>query len=140
MIYTSGSTGRPKGAMLTHRNVCNCMRWVADTYGFGPGERIFQKTPFSFDLSVPEFFAPLIAGAAIVMARPGMHADSDYLATTMAEQGITFTHFVPSMLAIFLEEKNLPERCRTLRRICCNGEPLPCNSTISTARPKRPCR
>ncbi len=125
VIYTSGSTGRPKGAMLTHRNVCNCMRWVADTYGFGPGERIFQKTPFSFDLSVPEFFAPLIAGAAIVMARPGMHADSDYLADTIAEQGITFTHFVPSMLAIFLEEKNLPERCRTLRWVCCNGEALP---------------
>ncbi len=125
VIYTSGSTGRPKGAMLTHRNVCNCMRWVADTYGFGPGERIFQKTPFSFDLSVPEFFAPLIAGAAIVMARPGLHADSDYLARTIAEQGVTFTHFVPSMLAVFLEEKNLPARCRTLRWVCCNGEPLP---------------
>ncbi len=125
VIYTSGSTGRPKGALLTHRNVVNCMRWVAETYEFGPGERIFQKTPFSFDLSVPEFFAPLIAGAAIVMARPGMHGDGDYLANVIAEQGITFTHFVPSMLALFLEEKNLPARCQTLRWVCCNGEPLP---------------
>ena len=125
VIYTSGSTGRPKGALLTHRNVVNCMRWVVDTYGFGPGERVFQKTPFSFDLSVPEFFAPLISGAAVVMARPGSHGNGDYLANVIAEQGVTFTHFVPSMLALFLEEKNLPARCRTLRWVCCNGEPLP---------------
>ena len=125
VIYTSGSTGQPKGALLTHRNVVNCMRWVAETYGFGPGERIFQKTPFSFDLSVPEFFAPLIAGAAMIMARPGSHGDGDYLTNVIAEQGVTFTHFVPSLLALFLEEKNLPARCQTLRWVCCNGEPLP---------------
>ena len=125
VIYTSGSTGRPKGALLTHRNVANCMRWVAETYEFGPGERIFQKTPFAFDLSVPEFYAPLMAGAAIVMARPGGHGDSDYLANFIADQKITFTHFVPSMLALFLEENNLPQRCQTLRWVCCNGEALP---------------
>ena len=98
---------------------------MGDTYGFGPGERVLQKTPFSFDLSVPEFFAPLLAGAAIVMARPGMAGDGDYQARLIEEQRITFAHFVPSLLAVFLEEKNLPERCKTLRWVCCNGEPLP---------------
>ena len=68
------------------------------------GDRVLQKTPFSFDVSVWEFFWPLMTGATLVMARPGGHRDPAYLCRVIAEQEITTLHFVPSMLQAFIEE------------------------------------
>ncbi|HYO51945.1 non-ribosomal peptide synthetase, partial [Archangium sp.] len=126
VIYTSGSTGRPKGAMNIHSAVCNRLLWMLEVYGIGPGERFLQKTPFGFDVSVWEFFSPLLTGARLVVARPGGHQDSTYLVKLIKEQRITTVHFVPSMLGVFLEEPGL-EACTSLERIVCSGEALPAN-------------
>ena len=123
VIYTSGSTGVPKGAMNTHRGICNRLLSMQDTYRLTDGDRILQKTPFSFDVSVREFFWPLLAGARLVVARPGGHKDSNYLVKTIQEQQITTLLFVPSMLQAFLDEKDV-ERCRSLKRVFCGGEAL----------------
>lgn len=123
VIYTSGSTGRPKGAMLTHRGVCNRLLWMQETYCLTPEDRVLQKTPFSFDVSVWEFFWPLLTGANLVIARPEGHRDSAYLVEIIQEQQITTLHFVPSMLAIFLEERDLAG-CTSLQRVICSGEAL----------------
>ncbi len=124
VIYTSGSTGRPKGVMNEHRGICNRLFWMQDAYRLGADDRVLQKTPFSFDVSVWEFFWPLQVGAALVLARPGGHRDASYLHQTIREQGITTLHFVPSMLQVFLEEPGL-EDCRSLRRVIASGEALP---------------
>jgi amino acid adenylation domain-containing protein/non-ribosomal peptide synthase protein (TIGR01720 family) len=124
VIYTSGSTGQPKGAMNTHRGLCNRLRWMQQAYHLTPADRVLQKTPFSFDVSVWEFFWPLMTGARLVMARPGGHQDSAYLVQLVAAQQITTLHFVPSMLGLFLEEPRL-ETCASLRRVLCSGEALP---------------
>ncbi|HEY9421467.1 MAG TPA: amino acid adenylation domain-containing protein, partial [Thermoanaerobaculia bacterium] len=124
VIYTSGSTGRPKGVVVPHRGVCNRLIWMQEAYGLTPEDRVLQKTPFSFDVSVWEFFWPLMFGARLVMARPGGHRDGAYLADTIAARRITTLHFVPSMLQVFLEEPGL-ERCRGLKRVICSGEALP---------------
>ena len=79
MIFTSGSTGRPKGAMNEHRGICNRLLWMQEEYGLTADDRILQKTPFSFDVSVWEFFWPLLTGARLVIARPEGHRDSAYL-------------------------------------------------------------
>ncbi len=123
-IYTSGSTGRPKGAMLPHSGICNRLLWMQDAYGLTPEDRVLQKTPFSFDVSVWEFFWPLIAGAQLVMARPGGHQDPFYLVSVIARERITTLHFVPSMLQIFLEQSGLGA-CDRVRRVICSGEALP---------------
>ena len=125
VIYTSGSTGQPKGAINTHAAVRNRLLWGQETYRLTPADRVLQKTPFSFDVSVWEFFWPLLNGACLVLARPGGHQDSAYLAGLIAERRITVTHFVPSMLQLFLEEKELATRCASLRRVICSGEALP---------------
>ncbi len=124
VIYTSGSTGTPKGAMNTHRAISNRLLWMQDQYQLDGSDRVLQKTPMSFDVSVWEFFWPLLNGACLVMARPGGHQDSSYLVKVIAEQRITTLHFVPTMLRIFLNEPDL-ERCRSLRRVICSGEALP---------------
>ncbi|HVF62225.1 MAG TPA: amino acid adenylation domain-containing protein [Thermoanaerobaculia bacterium] len=123
MIYTSGSTGRPKGAVNSHRAIVNRLVWMQEAFGLGPEDRVLQKTPFSFDVSVWEFFWPLLVGARLVVARPGGHQDARYLARLIQEEGITTLHFVPSMLQVFLEEPQAVG-CRGLKRVVCSGEAL----------------
>jgi len=123
VIYTSGSTGRPKGAMNAHRGIVNRIRWMQEAYGLGADDRVLQKTPFSFDVSVWEFFWPLAAGALLVMARPEGHRDPEYLNDVIAAEKVTTLHFVPSMLRAFLAAE-ARGRCRCLRRVIASGEEL----------------
>jgi amino acid adenylation domain-containing protein len=122
-IYTSGSTGRPKGVMNTHRGVVNYLRWRQETYHLEPWDRVVQKTPFSFDVSVWELFLPVITGSCLIMARPGGHQDPTYLRELVSEQQVTMMHFVPAMLHAFLQESNL-WACYSLRKVMCSGEAL----------------
>jgi amino acid adenylation domain-containing protein len=124
VIYTSGSTGQPKGAMISHRAIANRIFWMQEAFGLTPDDRVLQKTPFSFDVSVWEFFWPLLFGAQLVIAEPGGHRDTGYLARTIVEDGITTIHFVPSMLQLFLEDPRAGA-CTSLRRVICSGEALP---------------
>lgn len=123
VLYTSGSTGKPKGAMNTHKGVCNRLLWMQDTFCLAWGDRVLQKTPFSFDVSVWEFFWPLLCGATIVLAKPGGHQDSSYLVNLINAIGITTVHFVPSMLQVFLEDPDV-ETCTSLQMVMCSGEAL----------------
>ncbi len=124
VIYTSGSTGRPKGVMTTHRGIVNRLAWIQRAYGLTPADRVLQKTPVSFDVSVWELFWPLVVGARLVLARPGGHRDPAYLTRRIEEQGVTTVHFVPSMLSAFLAQADVG-RCRSLRRVMASGEALP---------------
>jgi amino acid adenylation domain-containing protein len=123
IIYTSGSTGRPKGVVNTHRGILNRLLWMQDAYGLTAADSVLQKTPFSFDVSVWEFFWPLMFGARLVVARPEGHKNSEYLVQTIRDRRITVVHFVPSMLQLFLEARNV-EECDGLRHVVCSGEAL----------------
>ena len=124
MIYTSGSTGTPKGALNTHRGIVNRLLWMQDEYRLTAGDVVLQKTPFSFDVSVWEFFWPLLAGAKLVLAAPGGHRDPGYLAEVIRDEQVSVLHFVPSMLRAFLEGTDAPAQ-PTLRDVMCSGEALP---------------
>lgn len=123
VIYTSGSTGKPKGAMLRHAGVCNRLAWMQAAYGIGPGDRVIQKTPYSFDVSVWELFWPLVTGATLVIAKPEGHKDPLYLAALIQEGRVNVIHFVPSMLAVFLEYEEAAQ-CTGLQKVFCSGEAL----------------
>jgi amino acid adenylation domain-containing protein/non-ribosomal peptide synthase protein (TIGR01720 family) len=124
VIYTSGSTGTPKGVINIHKGLYNRLLWMQDTYQLKVCDRILQKTPFSFDVSVWEFFWPLFTGATLVLAKPGGHQDPSYLVQLIIQQQITTLHFVPSMLQVFLEEPGV-EKSHTVKRVICSGEALP---------------
>ncbi|MFO0384365.1 MAG: amino acid adenylation domain-containing protein [Pirellula sp.] len=125
VIYTSGSTGQPKGAMNEHHAVVNRLVWGQQTYHIDSSDRVLQKTPFSFDVSVWEFFWPLLTGACLVVARPEGHKDTAYLSQLIFDNAITTLHFVPSMLQVFVEEPRLESCCQGVRRVLCSGEALP---------------
>ncbi|HEY0419674.1 MAG TPA: amino acid adenylation domain-containing protein, partial [Acetobacteraceae bacterium] len=149
LIYTSGSTGTPKGAGNTHAGLHNRLAWMQDAYRLTGDDAVLQKTPFSFDVSVWEFFWPLITGARLIMAAPGSHRDPAQLVEAIRRHGVTTLHFVPSMLQAFMEhlsslrsaspagvssaqprsgsmpsESEQPWELGRLRRIICSGEAL----------------
>ena len=124
VIYTSGSTGRPKGVMVPHSAICNHMLWMQRVHPLGQEEAVLQKTPFGFDASVWEFFAPLLAGARLVMARPGGHLDPDYLVRTILAQKVSTLQLVPSQLRMLLAEPGFSRCAPPLRHVYCGGEPL----------------
>ncbi|MFE6286377.1 amino acid adenylation domain-containing protein [Streptomyces sp. NPDC057877] len=134
VIYTSGSTGHPKGVVVPHRAIDNRLRWMQHAYPLDGADRVLQKTPSSFDVSVWEFFWPLREGAALVVAEPGGHKDPAYLARVIREQAVTVCHFVPSMLQVFLTAPEAADRGRALRRVFVSGEALPRDTAHAFAR------
>ncbi|MFD2168651.1 amino acid adenylation domain-containing protein [Tumebacillus lipolyticus] len=123
ILYTSGSTGRPKGVEIPHRAIVNHMLWMQEAYPLGAGDRVLQKTPIGFDASVWEFWAPLLSGAQLVLARPGGHRDSGYLVSAVKAQQITVLQLVPTMLGLMLEEPEIAS-CQSLKHVFCGGEAL----------------
>ena len=123
LIYTSGSTGTPKGVIVSHGAIVNRLFWMQSAYELQSDDRVLQKTPVGFDVSVWEFFWPLMHGATLVIARPGGHKDPAYLSALIRAKQLTTVHFVPSMLQAFLQEPGAAS-CRRLRRVICSGETL----------------
>jgi non-ribosomal peptide synthetase component F len=133
LMFTSGSTGRPKGVVISHRAICNRLLWMQEEFHLDRDDGVMQKTPYSFDVSVWEFFWPLLCGARLVVARPGGHRDPEYLGTLIDQQAITTIHFVPSMLRAFLDY----DPSATISRTGSSPTTRP-NWSTSTVRPKQP--
>jgi acyl-coenzyme A synthetase/AMP-(fatty) acid ligase len=110
--------------MNCHDGVVNRLLWMKENYGFSSGDVFLQKTPFSFDVSVWEFFLPVLCGARLVFAKPDGHKDPAYLARMIREHGVTTVHFVPSMLQSFVDDVKTRE-LPSLKRVICSGEALP---------------
>ncbi|MFJ9773543.1 amino acid adenylation domain-containing protein [Kitasatospora sp. NPDC101157] len=124
VIHTSGSTGRPKAVVVSHRAIANRLDWMTEEFRLTAEDRVLQKTPYTFDVSVWEFFWPLREGARLVVAEPGGHWDPGYLEQVLVRQSITVAHFVPSMLRAFLDAADV-SAATALRQVVCSGEALP---------------
>ncbi len=132
LIYTSGTTGKPKGVLVSHQAIINRLEWMQHTYQLSADDVVLQKTPCSFDVSVWEFFWPLMVGARLVMAAPDAHRDPAMLLRSIERHGVTCMHFVPSMLAMFVravqEMRGLDQQPKALagnlRLVFCSGEAL----------------
>ncbi|MFG2273803.1 amino acid adenylation domain-containing protein [Streptomyces chartreusis] len=125
VIFTSGSTGRPKGAMIRHEAISERLLWQVDEIlGFGHDDASLFKAPLSFDISINEIFLPLVSGARLVVLRPGGERDPQHLLSVIAEQRVTFTYLVSSMLDVLLEMAGDSGRLDSLRHVWCGGEVL----------------
>ena len=66
IVYTSGSTGQPKGSIVPHRALVNHALQMTELYDLGPGRRMLQFFPLSFDASAEDIFPSLISGATLI--------------------------------------------------------------------------
>ncbi|MER6446528.1 amino acid adenylation domain-containing protein [Streptomyces venezuelae] len=125
VIFTSGSTGRPKGAMIRHEAISERLLWqVEEILGFGHDDASLFKAPLSFDISINEIFLPLVCGGRLVVLRPGGERDPHHLLGVIAEQRVTFTYLVSSMLDVLLEIAGDSGQLDSLRHVWCGGEVL----------------
>lgn len=123
VIYTSGSTGVPKGVMIEHKSLSNHMLWMKDAFGFKNSDSVLQKTPFSFDASVWEFYLPLMTGGKLIITKPEGHLDAGYLIETILKNDVSVIQFVPTMLRLLIDEDGI-ENCTSLRYVFSGGEQL----------------
>lgn len=123
MVFTSGSTGTPKGVVVDHAGIANLVLWSIRALGLTAADRILQKTPLTFDAAAWEIFTPLVTGAPVVFGQPDAGRDATALVASLRETGATVLQVVPSMLRLLAVEPGL-ETCRSLRMVCCAGEPL----------------
>jgi len=127
VIYTSGSTGKPKGVMIEHRSVVNRLHWMQKKYPLNENDRILQKTPFFFDVSVWELFWWSMVGASVCFLLPGFEKFPQAIVETVETRHITTMHFVPSMMSAFLgymENSGDIPRLASLKQVFCSGEAL----------------
>ena len=123
IIYTSGSTGQPKGVMVTQAGIINRLLWMQRYTPLNQNDKVLQKTPYNFDVSVWELFWPLMVGASIHYLEPEKHKEPDAIQQAILEHNISTIHFVPSMLQAFnlTHDINL---CLSIKRVFTSGEAL----------------
>lgn len=124
VIYTSGSTGEPKGVIVKHRSVINTLTGLQERPGFGTSDVLLSVSSYTFDISVAEFFLPLISGGKLVMATRAEVLDMKKLKALFEKHDPTFMQATPSLWSALVDSgwNGLPY----LKIISC-GEPLPAN-------------
>jgi amino acid adenylation domain-containing protein len=124
VLFTSGSTGRPKASVISHAAVASRMRAFQSGHPMGPGDRVLHHTTCTFDLYLAELYWPLLVGAAVVIAEPGRQRDAAHLAQLIRDAHVTTLCCVPSLLELFLLDRDDDERYDGLKYVIAGGEAL----------------
>lgn len=103
VLYTSGSTGKPKGVQITHRALTNLLVAVSNDLSLDRSEVVLATTTISFDISTVEIFAPLIAGAHLIVAPRNVAVNGELLAKAISESGATLLQATPAGWQVLLE-------------------------------------
>jgi amino acid adenylation domain-containing protein len=121
IIYTSGSTGNPKGVEIGHKSLTNFLISMRHSPGLYPDDVLFSITTCSFDISILEFFGPLITGATLYMAVPSVLANPSLLIQAIEASGATVMQATPSFYQMLFNAGW--QGCKKLR-ILCGGDSL----------------
>ncbi|RMH18489.1 MAG: non-ribosomal peptide synthetase, partial [Acidobacteria bacterium] len=101
VVFTSGSSGRPKGVLGSHRGIVAYLRSIVERFALGPHDVALQLARPTFDGALRDLFAPLAAGARVVL--PDRAAARDPAALVAALEGERVS-VVPSVVPALLEQ------------------------------------
>ncbi|PHM30278.1 amino acid adenylation domain-containing protein [Xenorhabdus innexi] len=107
IIYTSGSTGLPKGVAIEHRNTVNLLLWTISAFKPEELAHTLLSTSVNFDMSVYEYFAPLISGGTV-------HLVANVLSLLTATYPISLIDTVPSAITHLIDNNAIPPTVRTV--------------------------
>jgi amino acid adenylation domain-containing protein len=130
VIYTSGSSGQPKGVVVEHGHASNFLQGMVETWQLGAGDAVLQFSSFTFDVSVLDTFAPLVAGARVVLADDQTRHSPPRLAALIRDRGVTVACLAPAVLSL-LGDEQFPG----LRVLMSAGEELPADLARRWIRP-----
>ena len=125
VLYTSGSTGSPKGIMITHRNSFTFIDWMAKEFNVNADDRIFNRAPLQFDLSVFDIFSTFAVGAKLIIAKMGFSKEAKDVVELMRKEQITIVYTVPSSFINWMSKGELDKDIPSLRLVLYAGEPFP---------------
>jgi amino acid adenylation domain-containing protein len=125
VMYTSGSTGLPKGVAVTHANLVNYSRAVAERLELGKDELQFAVvSAISTDLGNTAIFPALLCGGCVNLVAPETAMDPHAFAVLSSARGIDVLKITPSHLGALLAGSDsaavLPRRILVV-----GGEALP---------------
>ncbi|OXG09150.1 amino acid adenylation domain-containing protein [Flavobacterium araucananum] len=98
VIYTSGSTGKPKGAMIEHFGMLNHIGAKITEITIDNNSIVAQNAPHTFDISVWQFFAPLVAGGTSIIYDDERVLNVNQFVDKIAVDQVTVLELVPSYL------------------------------------------
>nr|WP_199753182.1 non-ribosomal peptide synthetase [Actinoplanes sp. ATCC 53533]AGS77308.1 NRPS module 3 [Actinoplanes sp. ATCC 53533] len=119
VMYTSGSTGTPKGVAIPHGGVAA----LAGDPGWdvGAGDAVLMHAPHTFDASLYDVWVPLLSGARVLLAEPGV-VDAEQLVAHVAD-GLTAVNFTAGQFRALAQES--PESFSGLRVVAAGGDVVP---------------
>ena len=109
VLYTSGSTGAPKGAMVHQQGLLNHLIAKIEALQLDERDRVGQNASQSFDISLWQVLAVLLAGGAVVGFSQEQRGDPRAFCAQVRREQVSVIEVVPSFVRAILEEEGVPE-------------------------------
>jgi amino acid adenylation domain-containing protein len=132
VLFTSGSTGTPKGVKVTHGNVLALLDgfetiapWESTT-NTGTEAMLCGTSvcPYSFDVSVWEFFSMLCYGGTLHLLPQEISGDPNRLADYFVQNNVANAYIPPALLTDLAEIFESKQHSLPLKRMLVGVEPI----------------
>ncbi|GAA3913495.1 amino acid adenylation domain-containing protein [Chitinophaga oryziterrae] len=121
ILFTSGSSGKPKGVEVYHHSIINILYGLRERLSVKEADTMLSVSAYTFDISVSEFFLPLISGGTLILATTEQITDVRLLQGLMKTLNPDYMQATPSLWRLLVQSGWSGNK--TLTAITC-GEPV----------------